>query len=233
LKRFKHGKYAFDADASVILVKAGASATANFEKGAVTFAYASGGLKLEAAIGGQKFKFKPMSDEEDRGEEHDRDEDESDEGEEGPSLRERADAGLKAIGHLQKAATGGKIRKAFSLWGAARQLKVAAAGAKDGGKKLMKRHPVASALVVGGVAAGAVLFAASRMGAFAADQPQDADNSSASESDDADRHAEDECEAEEPQDAGASHEDDDEQGDDRQDEEDVPRRSASRRRARA
>src|SRR6185312_13656363 len=102
------GKYAFDADASVILVKAGASATANFENGAVTFAYASGGLKLEAAIGGQKFKFRPMSDEDDQGEEHDRDDDDSDDSDEsdddGPSLRERADAGMKAIGHLQKAA---------------------------------------------------------------------------------------------------------------------------------
>src|SRR3954467_5688741 len=51
LDRFKKGKFAFSANASAVLVKAGASATANFEKGAAAFAYSSGGVLLEAALG--------------------------------------------------------------------------------------------------------------------------------------------------------------------------------------
>src|SRR3954471_7506434 len=57
LDRFKKGRMAFAANASAVLVKAGAAGTANFEKGVAVFAYASGGMLLEAAIGGQKFKF--------------------------------------------------------------------------------------------------------------------------------------------------------------------------------
>src|SRR6478735_3153886 len=59
LDRFKKGRMAFAANASAVLVKAGAAATADFEKGVAVFAYASGGMLLEAAIGGQKFKFLP------------------------------------------------------------------------------------------------------------------------------------------------------------------------------
>ena len=75
-ERFRKGRFGFDADASAVLVKAGASGTADYEKGAVAFAYSSGGLKLQAAIGGQKFKFKPLSagDEQD---EDDKDDDKS------------------------------------------------------------------------------------------------------------------------------------------------------------
>jgi hypothetical protein len=64
LDRFKKGKLAFAASASAVLVKAGAAATADFEKGVAVFAYPSGGMLLEASIGGQKFKFKPMGEEE-------------------------------------------------------------------------------------------------------------------------------------------------------------------------
>jgi lipid-binding SYLF domain-containing protein len=60
LERFKQGKLAFAANASAVLVKAGAAATADYEKGVSVFAYATGGMLLEAAIGGQKFKFKPL-----------------------------------------------------------------------------------------------------------------------------------------------------------------------------
>src|SRR3954451_7337634 len=64
LDRFKKGRMAFAANASAVLVKAGAAGTANFEKGVAVFAYASGGMLLEAAIGGQKFKFKPLGEDE-------------------------------------------------------------------------------------------------------------------------------------------------------------------------
>ncbi len=58
-ERFKQGKYAFAANASAVLVKAGAAATSNFEKGAATFVYSDGGMMLVAAIGGLKFFFRP------------------------------------------------------------------------------------------------------------------------------------------------------------------------------
>ena len=55
----KRGKMAFAADASAVLVKAGAAAARGFGKGTHAFVYGDGGMLLEAAIGGQKFKFKP------------------------------------------------------------------------------------------------------------------------------------------------------------------------------
>jgi lipid-binding SYLF domain-containing protein len=60
LDRFKNGRFAFAANASAVLIKAGAGGSANYEKGVKVFAYAEGGMLLEAAIGGQRFKFKPM-----------------------------------------------------------------------------------------------------------------------------------------------------------------------------
>jgi lipid-binding SYLF domain-containing protein len=58
LDRFKQGKFAFAANASAVLVKAGAAATADYESGVAVFAYAEGGMLLEAAVGGQKFFFR-------------------------------------------------------------------------------------------------------------------------------------------------------------------------------
>jgi hypothetical protein len=59
LGRFKQGKFKFAANASAVLVKAGAAATTNFEAGAKTFVFTEGGMTLEAAIGAQKFFFFP------------------------------------------------------------------------------------------------------------------------------------------------------------------------------
>lgn len=60
MDRFKKGKMAFAANASAVLVKAGASGTADYEKGITALAYSRGGMMLELAIGGQKFKFSPL-----------------------------------------------------------------------------------------------------------------------------------------------------------------------------
>jgi hypothetical protein len=60
LERFKEGKVVFAANASAVLVKAGATGTADYEDGVCALAYSQGGMLLEAAIGGQKFNFKPM-----------------------------------------------------------------------------------------------------------------------------------------------------------------------------
>jgi lipid-binding SYLF domain-containing protein len=59
LGRFKQGRWAFAANASAVLVKAGAAASASYEKGAAVFVYSEGGMLLEAAIGTQKFFFRP------------------------------------------------------------------------------------------------------------------------------------------------------------------------------
>jgi hypothetical protein len=59
LGRFKRGKLALAANASAVVVKAGAAASADYENGAAVLVHAEGGLALEAAAGGQKFVFRP------------------------------------------------------------------------------------------------------------------------------------------------------------------------------
>jgi lipid-binding SYLF domain-containing protein len=77
---FTSGDFAFDAQASAVAITAGAQARAggrgasagasagpatgvqaetNYRKGMAVFVHAKGGLMYEAAIGGQKFRFKP------------------------------------------------------------------------------------------------------------------------------------------------------------------------------
>jgi lipid-binding SYLF domain-containing protein len=59
LDRFKAGRWAFAANASAVLVKAGAAASSNYEKGAAVFVSSEGGMMLEVAIGAQKFFYRP------------------------------------------------------------------------------------------------------------------------------------------------------------------------------
>lgn len=70
-ERLKKGKMAFAADASAVLVKAGAAAGKGFGDGTSAFVYGTGGMLLEAAIGGQKFKFKAADEGEDEDEQED------------------------------------------------------------------------------------------------------------------------------------------------------------------
>ena len=86
------------------------------------------------------------------------DEGEDDGGGDSPSMQERAKSGMKAASHLGKAARGGKLRAAFSLWRASKHLPVAAAGAG----RIVTRHPAASALVGGAATAVAIYLLASR-----------------------------------------------------------------------
>jgi len=58
LDEFKRGKVAFAANASAVIVKAGAAATSS-RTGTRAYVLSEGGLMAEAAIGGQKFIFKP------------------------------------------------------------------------------------------------------------------------------------------------------------------------------
>jgi len=57
-KQFKGGKYAFDAEAGVAIVKAGAQASRSFGAGTVVFVFNEGGELLDLSIGIQKFIFK-------------------------------------------------------------------------------------------------------------------------------------------------------------------------------
>ena len=61
LERFKAGKTEFAANASAVLVRAGTAKVNDYTKGVKTMAMSEGGMLLEAAIGGQKFTFKPAA----------------------------------------------------------------------------------------------------------------------------------------------------------------------------
>ncbi len=57
--RFTGDKFEFSAQASAVAVPAGASFDVDYRDGILVFTHAKGGLMYEAAIGGQKFTFKP------------------------------------------------------------------------------------------------------------------------------------------------------------------------------
>ena len=61
LNKFKTGQYALAANASAVALKAGAARAAKFNDGVVVLVKPEGGLMFEAAIGGQKFSFVPVS----------------------------------------------------------------------------------------------------------------------------------------------------------------------------
>jgi lipid-binding SYLF domain-containing protein len=83
LDEFESGSFEFGADASVVAITAGASASAgtngadtgisggkkdadtrgHYEKGVVTFTIAKGGLMGQVAVAGQKFSYKPRGEE--------------------------------------------------------------------------------------------------------------------------------------------------------------------------
>ena len=57
--RFIGGKFKFAAQVSAVAATEGASADAPYQEGVAVFTLTKGGLMYEAAVGGQKFKFKP------------------------------------------------------------------------------------------------------------------------------------------------------------------------------
>jgi lipid-binding SYLF domain-containing protein len=59
LDDFKSGNYELGAQASAVVVTAGASADAGYDHGVAVFTLAKGGLMYEASVGGQKFSYKP------------------------------------------------------------------------------------------------------------------------------------------------------------------------------
>lgn len=190
LERFKKGKVHFAANASAVLVKAGASGTSDYEKGVMARAYSRGGLLLELAVGGQKFKFKPKGDEQEQEDEESpqksagrnggkggskggkeggargsRSMEESDESEEGDASAQEEE--------------GGEEQEQPGL------MSRAAGGARKAGSKVMdvvKEHPVATAIVGVAAAAGIALLVASLMRGGGDDE--DEQQNSADESED-------------------------------------------------
>ena len=59
LERFKQGKFEVTAGASVVVIKAGDAKPADYRDGVVVFVHPRGGAMVEAAVGGQKFNYKP------------------------------------------------------------------------------------------------------------------------------------------------------------------------------
>jgi lipid-binding SYLF domain-containing protein len=57
LDRFKQNKFEFTANASAVIVKAGAAKANDYREGVAVFAHPKGGAMAEAAVGTQKFKF--------------------------------------------------------------------------------------------------------------------------------------------------------------------------------
>jgi hypothetical protein len=211
LVRFKRGKTAFTANASAVLVKAGAAGTADYEKGVKALAYARGGMLLELSIGGQKFNFKPV-DGKGQGESEQEDEEQDEQSgqrESGTGLAPRAIGG---------------IRSAASSVGS-----------------LAKEHPVAATVIGVGVAAGVGLLVVRTLlgGASSAgqdegredDQDEDRDEEDDEEGD-AEASDRDEEGEEESEDDGGE-EDEEEGGDDEQGSGGVLRRLLSRGRSRA
>ena len=59
LNRFMTGKFTFAANVSAVALKTGAADTAKYTDGVAVFVQPTGGLMLEAAVGGQQFTFQP------------------------------------------------------------------------------------------------------------------------------------------------------------------------------
>ena len=60
LENFKRGNLEFGAQASAVAATAGASADTSYDKGVAVFTNASGGLRVEGAIGGQKVTYEAI-----------------------------------------------------------------------------------------------------------------------------------------------------------------------------
>ena len=183
LDLLKKGKMAFAANASAVLVKAGAAGTKDFTNGVAAYVYSRGGMLLEAVIGGQKFKYKPADEqeqgeqEEDEGEEQERkggrgsaakgkgraaaarDEDEGEEEQEDESGDEEGQE--DGQGEEQESGLLGRAFGGISS-GIRSGVGSAAGGVKSAASKVgetVRAHPVAATVVGTAVAAGVVLLA--------------------------------------------------------------------------
>jgi lipid-binding SYLF domain-containing protein len=199
--RFKQGGLKFAAGAAAVLVKAGAAGQADYEKGVIALAYSRGGMLLEAAIGGQKFTFKPKDGKQDKASggggkasrQQDEDQDEGD---------ESSDEGDES--------------ESNGVMGLAGRAMSGVRGAASGVGDLVKRHPWASAAVGTTLVAGTILAvrALRNAGGASGSSGEDEDESDAVQ--DEDEGSEDQSEDE----GDESSEGDDEGAESSRDEED-------------
>lgn len=159
LERFKQGKTHFAANASTVLVKAGATGTKGPEKGAKAYAYSRGGMLLEVAIGGQKFKFKPAD-------EQDKDPGKSG-GQKGKS--QQGKAGRAQSGRQEEGEEEGQDEGQEQSGGMLSKLSQA--------KDTVKNHPILSALAGAVAAAGLVWYASRGLRAGSQDDDESDDRS--------------------------------------------------------
>jgi hypothetical protein len=225
-ERFKRGKTAFAANASAVLVKAGAASAKDFEKGAAVYVYPHGGMMLELAIGGQRFKFKPADEEQGgqkggqqsgkasgkgkgaqgRGQEDEGEEEGQDEGEE---------AGEGEEGAEEASSSSGGGNRALELAGrAVGGVRNAAAKATE----MVKRHPVAAPVAGVGAVAGLGLLIARAMSGGAEEGEDDQD--SGGEEDEQDEGAQDSAEDSDEDQSDEDEDQSDEDEDEDRDEED-------------
>jgi lipid-binding SYLF domain-containing protein len=61
LQDFKAGHYELNAAVSAVVAAEGAAQTANYSQGVAVFTMPKSGVMAQAAIGGQKFSYKPLS----------------------------------------------------------------------------------------------------------------------------------------------------------------------------
>lgn len=61
LQDFKAGKFEMSADVSAVAASTGASKSARYTRGVAVFTMARKGLMAQATVGGQKFKFEPVT----------------------------------------------------------------------------------------------------------------------------------------------------------------------------
>jgi lipid-binding SYLF domain-containing protein len=60
LKKFKHGDFAFDAQASTAAMEAGSGKNLAYAEGVDVFTLNETGMMVEASVGGQKFSYKAL-----------------------------------------------------------------------------------------------------------------------------------------------------------------------------
>jgi lipid-binding SYLF domain-containing protein len=61
LNSFKESKFELAAEANAVAAAEGAAKSAKYQQGVAIFTLPRGGLMVQASIGGQKFKFKPLN----------------------------------------------------------------------------------------------------------------------------------------------------------------------------
>jgi len=163
LDRLKKGKMSFAANASAVLVKAGAAGTKNVTNGVAAYAYSRGGMLLEAVIGGQKFSFKPADEEEleDQGEEEGEEQQESSrggsKGKAAASQEEESDEGEEQQEGEEDsgdAEDSGEDEEAGVLGRAMDGVKSAASSVSE----TAKAHPVAATVIGTALVASAAFF---------------------------------------------------------------------------